>query len=144
MKATGFLLISQKIAHAYNMLCIPVLEKYDIPKVSFDILMFLANNPECCTAQEISDRRNIKKNLVSVHVDKLVGAGYLERNTVTGDRRKVGLAYTDKAKPVIEAGWQMQRRFYQELTNGISKEDLKMNQRILLAIEANAERMSAQ
>lgn len=49
----------QNIVHACNKLCEPLLKKYDLPQVSFDILMFLANNPEFSTAQEISEIRNI-------------------------------------------------------------------------------------
>ena len=63
-------------------MCVPILHEFDIPQVSFDILMFLKNNPELCTAQQISEFRHIKKNLISVHVDKLVTAGYLDRKSV--------------------------------------------------------------
>lgn len=46
--------------------------------------------------------QKIKANLVSVHVDRLVKEGYLERRAVEGDRRKTELICTQKAQPVIE------------------------------------------
>ena len=36
--------------------------------------------------------QKIKANLVSVHVDRLVKEGYLERRAVEGDRRKTELS----------------------------------------------------
>ena len=52
--------------------------------------------------------QKIKANLVSVHVDRLVKEGYLERRAVEGDRRKTELICTQKAQPVIEKGGQLQ------------------------------------
>ena len=42
------------------------------PQTAFDILMFLANNPEYKTARDIVEIRKIKANLVSVNVDRCV------------------------------------------------------------------------
>ena len=123
MRISDYLAMTKDTMSAYSRMCEPVLLKYDIPQVSFDILMFLKNNPEFCTAQEISEVRGIKKNLVSVHVEKLVQAGLLRRGTVSGDRRKISLAVTEKAKPIIEAGLAAQQKFYERLTAGISEED---------------------
>ena len=123
MRISDYLAMTKDTMSAYNRMCEPVLLKYDIPQVSFDILMFLENNPEFCTAQEISEVRGIKKNLVSVHVEKLVRASLLQRGTVSGDRRKISLAVTEKARPIIEAGLAAQQKFYKRLTAGISEED---------------------
>jgi len=123
MRISDYLAMTKDTMSAYNRMCEPVLLKYDIPQVSFDILMFLENNPEFCTAQEISEVRGIKKNLVSVHVEKLVQGGFLQRGTVSGDRRKISLAVTEKARPIIEAGLAAQQKFYERLTAGISEED---------------------
>ena len=48
-----------------------------LPQTAFDILMFLYNNPEYKTARDIVEIRNIKANLVSVNVEKLVQDGYI-------------------------------------------------------------------
>ena len=130
MKATEYLMLSRKTLSAYTKVCEPLLEKYDLPQVSFDILMFLTNNPEYKTAQDISEIRGIKKNLVSVHVEKLVSIGLLERGFVAGDRRKVSLSCTDKASPIIEDGLAMQKSFYDRIVSGISEEDWEAYKRI--------------
>ena len=130
MKATEYLMLSRKTLSAYTKVCEPLLEKYDLPQVSFDIIMFLANNPEYKTAQDISEIRGIKKNLVSVHVEKLVSIGLLERGFVAGDRRKVSLSCTEKAKPIISDGLAMQKSFYDRIVSGISEEDWEAYKRI--------------
>ena len=123
MRIADYLAMTKDTMSAYSRMCAPVLLNYGIPQISFDILMFLENNPEFCTAQEISEVRGIKKNLVSVHVEKLVRAGLLRRGTVSGDRRKISLTVTEKARPIIEAGLAAQQKFYERLTAGISEED---------------------
>jgi len=130
MRISDYLAMTKDTMSAYNRMCEPVLLKYDIPQVSFDILMFLENNPEFCTAQEISEVRGIKKNLVSVHVEKLVQAGFLQRGTVSGDRRKISLMTMEKVRPIIEAGLAAQQRFYERLTTGISEEDWTVYKRM--------------
>ena len=126
------------VLNAYNKMCEPILHEFDIPQVSFDILMFLNNNPELCTAQQISEFRKIKKNLVSVHVDKLVTAGYLQRGSVTGDRRKVLLSCTEKAQPILKAGLEMQQNFNQKLTRNIPEEQIHVYKEIIDSMAANA------
>lgn len=141
MPQNSFVTVSQKIIQAYNKLCEPLLEEFDIPRASFDILMFLHNNPNYSTAQEICEVRHIKKNLVSVHVEKLVSAGLLERSTVEGDRRKIGLSCTEKATPIVEAGKAMQTEFFKDLTSDIDEEMWQMLSEMTSKLDANADRM---
>lgn len=141
MKPNSFLNISRKILKAYNRQCEKLLERYDIPQVSFDILMFLCNNPEFKTAHEISEIRHIKKNLVSVHVEKLVAAGMLERAPIEGDRRKIALVLTDKAEPIINDGRIMQESFFSTLTDGIDEEMWNTFEKMNLTLEYNVERI---
>ena len=79
---------SKKLAEAYEKVMQPLCKKLDMPKTALDVLMFLANNPEFNTAGDVCRYRNIKAALVSFHVEKLVEAGFVERQAVKGDRRK--------------------------------------------------------
>lgn len=141
IKAADFLSFAEKVELAYYRLCEPVLAEYGLPQVSFNILMFLAENPEYKTAQEISELRHIKKNLVSVHVEKLVSAGYLTRSPVDGDRRKVGLSCTEKAQPIIDAGIKLQQEFFDRITNGITDEEWSIHKGIGETITGNLNEM---
>lgn len=114
-----------KMSLAYNTKCKPLCQELGLPQTAFDILMFLANNPEYKTARDIVEVRKIKANLVSVNVDKLVQEGFLERKTVEGDRRKTLLICTDKAQPIIERGKTLQASFFRQLFEDASEEAKK-------------------
>lgn len=112
---------ARMIVSAYNALCKPLCKELGLPQTAFDILMFLGNNPEYKTAVEIVEIRRIKANLVSVNVDKLVQEGYLERRTVSGDRRKTELICTEKAQAVISRGREIQNSFPERLCAGMDE-----------------------
>lgn len=104
-----------KTSLAYSTVCKPLCQELKLPQTAFDILMFLANNPDCKTARDIVEIRKIKANLVSVNVDKLVQEGYLERRTVQDDRRKQELHCTERAQAVIVRGRALQNAFFERL-----------------------------
>ena len=107
---------------AYSALCHSLCRELNLPQTAFDILLFLANNPECDTASDIVELRKIKANLVSVNVNRLVEEGYLHREPVPGDRRKTRLICTDKALPIIDRGRALQAQFIDRLLSGMSDE----------------------
>ena len=110
---------ANKTGLAYSAVCKPLCQKLHLPQTAFDILMFLANNPNYTTARDIVEVRHIKANLVSVNVDKLVQEGYLTRQPVAGDRRKTALACTPRAQEVIRRGRQLQTAFFDSLFRGM-------------------------
>lgn len=118
--------ISIKFAHnlleAYCAKCRPLCKEIQMPQTAFDILMFLANNPNYNTARDIVEIRGLKANLVSINVEKLVKEGLIERLPDSKDRRKTVLICTERAKPVIEKGRQVQADFYESLFSGIDEE----------------------
>ena len=109
---------TKKTALAYDAVCKPLCRELGLPQTAFDILMFLANNSEYTTAGDIVNIRRIKPNLVSVNVDRLVRSGYLERRSVSGDRRKTSLLLTERAEPIVRRGREVQERF-SELIAGL-------------------------
>ena len=113
--------LTKKFMAAYKAAQKKVCKAWNVPEVSLDILLFLANNPENTTARDIVEVRSIKANLVSQHVDRMVREGYLCRKEVQGDRRKRDLSLTEKAMPIIEAGRRMQTDFFETLFHGISE-----------------------
>lgn len=115
--------LTKKFMAAYKAAQKKVCKAWNVPEVSLDILLFLANNPEYTTARDIVEVRSIKANLVSQHVDRMVREGYLCRKEVQGDRRKRDLSLTEKAMPIIEAGRRMQTDFFETLFYGISEEE---------------------
>ena len=128
---------ARKISLAYNKTCKELCHELNLPQTALDILMFLANNPQYRTARDIVEVRKIKANLVSVHVDRLVKEGYLERRSVEGDRRKTELICTQKAQPVIEKGGQLQEAFKEQLFSGMDKKMQRQMEEMVRRMEQN-------
>lgn len=123
----------------YENLCQPVCKECGIPQTAFDIVMFLANNPEYYTAKDICKIRGIKPNLVSFHVEKLVQEEYLIREAIPGDRRQVKLILTEKTDVIVEKGRAVQQYYLEILTDQISDSDMKVFQRCLDTVRQNVE-----
>lgn len=132
---------AHKMSLAYSATCKTLCRELKLPQTAFDILMFLANNPDYKTASDIVEVRKIKANLVSVNVEKLVRDGYLERKAVEGDRRKVELICTEKAEPVIENGKKLQQDFVEQILSGVDEEKRKKMAEILNQMEKNLDEM---
>ena len=132
---------AHKMSLAYSATCKTLCRELKLPQTAFDILMFLANNPDYKTASDIVEVRKIKANLVSVNVEKLVRDGYLERKAVEGDRRKVELICMKKAEPVIENGTKLQQDFVEQILSGVDEEKRKKMAEILNQMEKNLDEM---
>lgn len=129
------------VRRAYAAVCKPVLAPYGLSQTSFDILMFLHNEPEHYTAREISTLLNVKPNVISTHVEELAEAGYLTRETVADDRRKVRLCLTERAAPILEKGLAIQHTFLSAMRQGLSDEDIAILGRCFRVFDRNADRL---
>ena len=112
-----------------------------MPQMALDILIFLTGNPELCTARDINRHQGFKENILAVNVNKLVSEGYLERQSVEGDRRKVRLVLTDKALPIAERGKRAQEEFDRLIREGITREELAVFAKCLEKAGENARHM---
>ena len=119
----------RKLLEVYNDACKPLCKKLKLPQTAFDILMFLGNNPQYQTARDIVKIRNIKANLISINVEKLVKEGYL--------RRKTKLIITEKAHPVIKEGQQLQQGFVDQLFDNTTQEDKKIFIHVMKNMDKN-------
>ncbi len=130
-----------RFADAYHAAISPLCAETGLPPAAVDILLFLANNPGCETAGEICRMRGLKPAIVSFHVDRLVGEGFLQRQPVPGDRRKTALILTEKAAPIVSQGRQFQEAFAERLTEGLRAEDLAHFRRCIAVFDRNIERI---
>lgn len=129
---------AKNLADAYAVMLQPLCRQWQLPRTAVDILLFLANNPGSDTATDIVKQRGIKPNLVSMHVERLVNEGYLLREAIPGDRRKVRLQCTDRAQPVITQGRNIQERFIRALTGNIDAQSMQIFQTVMQQILQNA------
>lgn len=138
---SNILELAENSMAAYEKLCRPVCRELGLNQTAFDILMFLANNPQYQTAGDVVRLRRLKPNLVSFHVERLVQEGYLVREGVPGDRRKVRLLCTGKVDFVAEQGRKAQRQFFLRMTEGIGEEALRQQREVMATICKNVEGM---
>ena len=54
----------RKLSLAYESMCKPLCHELKLPQTAFDILMFLANNPDFRTARDIVEIRKLKALIV--------------------------------------------------------------------------------
>ena len=128
---------TKRFEEAYTAAMRPLCDELGAAQSAVDVLMFLANNPEFNTAGDVCRYRNIKAALVSFHVEKLVEAGFVERQAVKGDRRKCRLVCTEKAQPVIKEGRELQKKFAQKLIAGFSDDDMAHFRKCLHIVSDN-------
>lgn len=133
--------ISIDFAHncfqAYCIKCRSICRELRMPQTAFDILLFLANNPEHNTAKSVVELRGLKANLVSVNVERLVREGYLDRRDFPGDRRKTVLLCTPKAQPIIDRGRELQRDFFEDMFKGVDETSRETFHRVMETVERN-------
>ena len=133
---------ARQLLEGYAAAMQPLCRREGLAPNGVDILLFLANNPGRDTARDICTYRHLKPAIVSFHVEKLAGEGYLERQPVPGDRRKCRLVCTEKAGPVIRRGRAVQETFSRQLTEGLTEEELETCFRCFAVFGENMDRLS--
>ena len=128
---------ANRFIEAYHAVLQPLCRESGLPPLALDVLMFAANNPDYATARNVCKYRGLKPSIVSVHVERLVSEGYLERQNVPGDRRQTLLVCTEKAQPLIEQGRELQRRFSERLTMGLSAADKEALHKAMTLLDNN-------
>ncbi len=128
-----------RFIEAYHRVLQPLCRESGLPPLAVDVLMFAANNPEYATAKNICKYRGMKPSIVSVHVERLVGEGYLQRQEVPGDRRQTLLICTERAQPLIEHGRDLQKQFSERLTLGMSDADREALHKAMTLFDNNIE-----
>ena len=102
----------------YEKLSEPVREQHHLTQMEFDILMFLHNDPQYCTASDIVRIRRITKSHVSASVSSLVEKGLLERSHTEKDRKSIRLKLTPAAAEIVSAGTAVQTAYSEILSKG--------------------------
>lgn len=141
MIKTNFIVMSHYALSAYTKICKPVCHQYDISQTSLDILVFLADNKQFDTAKDICLNTGIKKNLVSMNVEKLVAGEFLRRENDPYDRRVVHLIVTEKAHDIVEKGRQIKKYFKEAFIKDIDEEEYRIYRKCIEKITDNIEEL---
>ena len=122
----------------------PLNQQHQLPPNGLDILLFLANNPGKDTAKDICRYRHLKPGIISLTVEKLVQAGYLQRQSVPEDRRKDCLVCTPAADEIIQQGRQRQMDFAKRFYHGLTEEEIACAMHIFAVVEQNLVQMNTE
>ena len=102
----------------------------------FSILMQLQHRGSCGMSV-ISERFDITAAAASQLVDKLVQAGYIERDEDPSDRRAKLLRLTESGETLINQGIEERHRWMNDLVNHLSeKEKSKVSEALGILTEA--------
>ena len=113
---------------------------YGLNQLEIDILLFLHNNPELCTASDICRYRGLAKSNVSASVERLRSRGVLEVLPAPDNRRQRILRFTGVARPMAEALAEIQRRTLEPLFDGFTAAEQQALQEYLCRMDANIQR----
>ena len=139
MRSSAFITFFHDALNAYNKMCEPILHEFDIPQVSFDILMFLNNNPQHNTAAEIVKIRKSTKSHVSTSLKKLESKGLIQREQSIRNKKYIKITLLDKAEPIVQSGIRTQKQFAKNVFSGVTKEKIDMCKEVFNKICANAD-----
>ena len=104
---------------------------YGLNQLEIDILLFLHNNPELCTASALA------KSNVSAAVERLRSRGVLTVSPAPGNRRQRLLGFTDEGCTMAAALAEIQRRSIEPLFAGFTLEEQQALQDYLRRMDAN-------
>lgn len=134
--------VSSKIRDIQSKMYKTVSKKYSINYTALEIIVFLSNNPDKNTAKDICNLLNLKTSLVSFHIDKLVNDGFLTRDSIAGDRRRIGLKTTEKCISIAEYCNKVRKQIYEGLTVNCSDEELNTLFVLISKIKENTEKIT--
>ena len=136
---SGYFDILGKCKKVYAAHLEPLCKQWDLTRSEVDVLLFLYNNPEFDRAADIVARRGMAKSHVSLSVVTLEQRGLLERVFSTSDRRTAHLKLTHNGREIAAEGRSLQDRFFAQLYQGVSNEELLLWEKISEQIRSNVE-----
>lgn len=119
----------------------PVAKENHLTLAELDILLFLANNPGCDTAQEIVKNRLMTKSYVSLGLRSLEKKHYIERSLVPGNRKTIHLKVMPSAQSIIMQGNEVQEELKNLLFEGIDEEEMDVLRKSFFRFAENMERV---
>ena len=131
--------IAIRMKNKQNKLCKKISEETGVHYTALEIIVLLYSDSTVTTAKEVCEYLNLKPNLVSFHVDKLVSDGYLVRESIDGDKRKVRLITTEKCESIGERCNQIRKELFEKFTGSCTKEELETFYSCILKIRKNIE-----
>lgn len=117
---------------------IPLGKQYDLQPVDLRLMMNLIANKQYskkCLANDVG----MNDSAMSRSLDRLVKAGYLQRNTAPHDRREVSIALSEPGKKLQKKLVKQVSQFWQKVCTNHSEKELAMHSHFLQQLTQNIE-----
>ena len=126
MQRCGDILLSiRRLVKLYDRYMEETRSHHGLSQLEITIISFLHNNPGRDTARDICETRMLPKGNVSQGVDSLMQKELLVRTVDSVDRRRMHLALTEKAKPIVEDVERAKEAFYRRNFACFTAEELR-------------------
>lgn len=139
MEIQQYLSFVKKSETVYQKFCQGVIRDWDLNPTSFQVIMFVANNPQYNTARDLCRIRGIKTGIASVAIEQLIQTGLLERRTDLSDRRIQRLYVTPAAERLVEQGREVQKDFARTISDALTEEEteiyFRLNEKLMRRID---------
>ncbi|MGO4889219.1 MarR family winged helix-turn-helix transcriptional regulator [Anaerobacillus sp. MEB173] len=117
------------------------METYNIAPEQ-NLIMMLLWEKDGLTQNQVGEKLNKDKTNIARMASNLEKKGYIKRSNCPNDRRSVKLYLTPEGKQLGKEIIPIAEEFQQIITDGISTEELKELERLLIKINENVERHS--
>lgn len=136
-RITDYLVNNRRVMKLHENMLKDICEEYELTLTEAIIISFLHNNPQKDTAADIVELRMLSKGIVSQSVESLIQRSLLQREQDAMDRRKIHLTLMPSAQIITESIEEIQKKFYEEIFAGFSKEDQALFNQIHNRISEN-------
>lgn len=136
---TEALLLSSHFKKLYAKKIKGMAANYGLTPIEVDVLLFLANNPDCNTAKDICELRLLPKANVSRAVDSLIRQGFLTAREDEKDRRLLHLFILPEAIGVVQDAQACQQEFFSSVFGNFSEEERQLLDALTAKLTANIE-----
>ena len=141
MNTTKLLQLSKQFGRYCDRRFAPLCARYGLTMREVHVLLFLANNPGCDTARDVTELRGMSKSQVSQAVELLVGRGFLARQADREDRRVVHLEITPAGAPLAARAQDIQAACACRLMEGLTPGETEEFRRLLAKVFAQADQL---
>lgn len=119
----------------------PVFSAFGLGDGDFDVLATLRRNgpPFELTPTELAARTMVTSGAVSKRVDRLVGAGFVERRVSDADARGRRVRLTDRGRALIDEAYPVHLRNEARLLGGLSAREREQLATLLRRLGASME-----
>lgn len=118
----------------------PLMAKYALREVEFEILAYLSDERKRDTAKDIMKRKHISKAHISKSVENLRAKGFIRLEEDAEDRRMLHICPTEAAKQVVEDFLKVHNECKEILFYHVTEQEKEMLTKVFYKMQNNVSR----